>query len=1047
MLLTLEKLDKRTREVEKRRYVRMESVTPFLAAPGGQDRDQVYTQVPEITGNTRMEVGENFDGFDRYLWMQTDVTVPAHEDGLEAVGLFDFGNTGGGGNSGFEAMLYVNGCPYQGVDSNHRDVVFESMAGEPVRLTFLLWTGLNGGPSKEPLHHRIQRAEIGYLHKDTDEFYYLSRAIVETAKLIPDEQTEKQDLIRALDQAYCLVNWDEDKFYNSVGEALAYVNGALETMEKTSKVTVHCVGHTHIDVAWLWRLKHTREKAMRSFSTVLRLMDEFDEYVFLQSQPQLYDYIKQDQPQIYEGMKRRAAEGRWEADGGMWLEADCNISSGEALSRQFLQGIRFLKEEFGHECRFLWLPDVFGYSWALPQIMKQCGIKSFATTKISWNQFNTMPHDLFWWRGMDGTEIMTYFINTPEPDQPMDSRFATYNGLLTPQSVLGSWKKFKDKEISRDTLISYGYGDGGGGVNRDMLKMRRAMDRLPGLPAVKTGKAGEFFDLLHDRMDAAGEQAAVWDGERYLEYHRGTYTSQAHNKKMNRYLEFALAESEWLSSMAALAGGKSHKQELKEGWKIVLRNQFHDIIPGSSIHEVYEDSAKEYEEACRIEQEVRTSALSCLTVQEEGAYCVYNTTSLYRCDPVFVPGEDGLAFTGPDGEAAASQRTEGGYLLKVPMEPLSMKTVRAVSVERVSEEELEAAQPLPFVFDPEGVLETPFYRLAWDLDGNFSSIYDKTNDREVIKEGGRGNVLEVYEDRPLNYDNWDIDIFYMQKKETFRLIAPVEVLEMGGLRAVLRFRRRYNLSEIVQDVIVYADSGRIDFKTKVSWHEDCRLLKASFETSVRSQHASYDIQYGHVERPTHYNTSWDYARFEVVGHKWADLSETNYGVSLLNDCKYGYSIKDHVMKLSLLKSTKYPDDRMDMGEHEFTYSLYPHAGSVTEGGTVREGVCLNQPLHGISGCRAALKYSAFTVTDVNGNPSDAVLIDAVKEAEGEDCLILRFHECLGGSHKIRIQAGIPMKEWCESNILEESCGEYKSCEDGRMEFALHPFEIRTVKIR
>ena len=311
MLLTLEKLDKRTREVEKRRYMRMESVTPFLVAPGGGDRDQVYTQAPEITGNSRMEVGETFDGFDKYLWMQTDVTVPAHEDGLEAIGLFDFGNTGGDGNPRFEAMLYVNGLPYQGMDKNHKDVVFESMAGEPMRLTFLLWTGLNDGPSKEPRHLRIQRAEIGYLHKETDELYYLSRAIVETAKLIPDEQTEKQDLIRALDQAYCLVNWDEDKFYNSVGEALAYVNGALETMEKTSKVTVHCVGHTHIDVAWLWRLKHTREKAMRSFSTVLRLMDEFDDYVFLQSQPQLYDYVKQDQPQIYEGMKRRAAEGRW----------------------------------------------------------------------------------------------------------------------------------------------------------------------------------------------------------------------------------------------------------------------------------------------------------------------------------------------------------------------------------------------------------------------------------------------------------------------------------------------------------------------------------------------------------------------------------------------------------------------------------------------------------------------------------------------------------------------------------------------------------------
>ena len=366
-------------------------------------------------------------------------------------------------------------------------------------------------------------------HKKTDELYYFARAIDKTLELLPKDDEKYEDLKGALDRVFQCINWDEESFYETAETAHDLLMAELDRMEKHTDVTVDVVGHTHIDVAWLWRLKHTREKAQRSFSTVLRLMELYDEYVFLQTQPQLYKYVKEDCPELYAKIKEKVAEGKWEPDGGMWVEADCNISSGEALVRQFLHGTRFIENEFGKKCEYLWLPDVFGYSWALPQILKQCEIDTFMTTKISWNQFNTIPDDLFKWRGIDGSEILTYFVDVPGEDQDIDTRFSTYNGMVTPHSVLGSWKKFKNKELSKDTLISYGYGDGGG-VNREMLELRRAMDAIPGLPNVKTTTAGEFFRKIHENVDKTDRYVHTWDGDCIWSI-TGAYTSQAYNKE------------------------------------------------------------------------------------------------------------------------------------------------------------------------------------------------------------------------------------------------------------------------------------------------------------------------------------------------------------------------------------------------------------------------------------------------------------------------------------------------------------------------------------
>lgn len=1032
MFLTIEKLEARTRELEKFRFVHLNTIAPLKAMEGDLNPDEVYRTIPESIGGVQIDIGDEFIGRDRYLWAQKTLTLPEHQEGMEVYGLFDFGKTGGGHNSGFESLLYVNGHPFQGVDTNHNDVNFESLAGQTVTLTFMLWTGLEGGGPKHDFRHLIRQADIGYLHSDTDQLYYLGKAIFKTVKLLDSANPDRYALIGALDRAFDVIDWDQDCFYQTVSAALSSLREDLSHIEKRSDITVNVVGHTHIDVAWLWRLKHTREKAMRSFSTVCKLMDEFDEYFFLQTQPQLYQYVKQDCPELYEKMRQRIAQGRWEADGGMWLEADCNLSSGEALTRQFLQGIRLIESEFGHRCEYLWLPDVFGYSWALPQILKGVGIDTFMTTKISWNQFNSMPHDLFKWRGIDGSEIMTYFITTPEVGRPLNDRYSTYNGMISPRSVLGSWEKFRDKSLSNETLISYGYGDGGGGVNRNMLKMRRAMDDLPGLPHVKPTKAADFFRRLHQKLDTTDRYIPVWDGELYLEYHRGTYTSQAWNKMMNRRLEFALTECEWLSEMARQAGGNYDQAMLTETWQTLLRNQFHDIIPGSSINEVYADCRKEYALAADHLRTIADSALSTLTHPEKDVWTLWHFGSFTRQDSVYIEEMRSGRFMDAEGHICTAQKAEGGYYVQVRLPALSMMTLRFVPGDI-------ADAPCAFVIDLDRrTIETPFYRISWNDQGQFNRIYDIENQREVLQDGQCANVLEVYEDKPLHYDNWDVDIFHLFKHETVQLCKAPKIIENGALRAVIRFEYAYHHSSFVQDVIFYADSRRIDFKTEAQWQENHRLLKAAFPVDIRTTRATYDIQYGHVERPTHFNTSWDYARFEVVAHKWADVSENGYGISLLNDCKYGHSVHENVMRITLLKSGKFPDTEADMGTHRFTYALLPHAGSVVSGNTIEESVRLNQPVHTLAHC-AATNHAMFKTSCRD------IIIDAVKKAEDGNDLILRFHECRGGHTRLQLIPGFEATAFTPCNLLEEPIGE--TLNTGILETRLRPFEIQTWRVK
>lgn len=764
-----------------------------------------------------------------------------------------------------------------------------------------------------------------------------------------------------------------------------------------------------------------------------RLMDDANVPIFLQTQPQLYQYVKEDFPEIYEEIKKRVAQGRWETDGGMWVEADCNLTSGESLTRQILIGSRFIKEEFGKDVEYLWLPDVFGYSWALPQILKKSGIDMFMTTKISWNQYNRMPHDTFHWKGMDGSEVLTHFITTPEPWNEPDSWFYTYNGLLTAKTVKGVWDSYTEKEMNKDLLISFGYGDGGGGVNRDLLEQRRRLDKIPGLPNVKNSTAGEYFRKLKQTVKNTTQYVHTWDGELYLEYHRGTYTSQGYNKCMNRKMELFYRKAEWLTAMQAVAENcleTAKQEELTKGWKMILTNQFHDIIPGSSIHEVYEDSRRDYELIRGIGEEVVTDYRQRALASQKDSYVVYNDSG-WKQDALAViqrSGKEPGMFTDEAGEPLLSQQVEDKYYVQVKqLPPMGYQTVL---FHKGKEQDENSA----FTVDAKHI-ETPFYSVCLNDYGQITRLYDKQQEREVLAHGERGNVLQVFEDKPLDNDAWDIDIFYQQKMREITDLTAFEVTQCGALCLTVHMEWSYMQTSILQDLTFYSMDRRIDFKTDVDFHERQQLLKAAFTVDIRSTFATYDIQYGNVRRPNHWNTSWDQARFESVGHRFADLSERNYGVALLNDCKYGYDIKDNVMRISLLRSGLQPDHLQDQGRHQFTYALLPHRGDFVEGHVVESAHRLNNPLDVFEGAAQAASGSFFTLDN------SQVEIDAVKKSEDGRRLVVRFHDFAGARQKVGLKPSFAYRAWAESDLMERPVAEFTTAD---IVMELHPYEIKTV---
>ncbi|MFX3617357.1 MAG: alpha-mannosidase [Sporolactobacillus sp.] len=1052
MFFTEEKIKARIHELEPFRYMKRR---PIIAWQKKEDQTKALNYPPPLDESwEKLVIGTTWQGRDTYLWLRTTFMIPVIPAEEDAVLLFDFGKTGDGYNSGFESLLFLDGEPYQGVDSNHKEVFLDkAYSGKTIELALKLWSGLEGGGPRKIMTHLLRYADYAFLNSTVDDLYYTSKNLLSTVMILDANHPERAEMLNNLDRAFQKIDWTDPgslAFYDTCTEAQRLLSHQLSVMKKHTPVTVTAIGHTHIDVAWLWRLKHTREKAVRSFSTVLRLMERYSEYIFLQTQPQLYQFIKEDYPEIYQQIKKKVKEGKWEIDGAMWLEADCNMPSGESLVRQILYGSRFIKKEFDQEVHYLWLPDVFGYSWALPQILKKSGIDTFMTTKISWNEYNRMPHDTFIWRGIDGSEVLTHFITTPEPRTlGTDSWFYTYNGMMEPGIIQGLYDGYRDKAVNQDLLLSYGYGDGGGGVTRDMLENRRRMDRIPALPHVQTGKAKDYFEQLHQTIDQTDRYVHTWDGELYLEYHRGTYTSQADVKKMNRRLELAYREMEFLQLLAVkwIPDWSYPAEALHAGWTIILRNQFHDIIPGSAIHEVYQDNKKDYAKAFSIIEELMQAFKDKLFDSNRRVWTLMNSAGWERQELVSLPVHEEGYFIDEAQNKLPTVKTRSGYFVDAPAIPaLGSQKIEFVpssgdaGSHPVTEEnsiEKRTVQKRCLVIG-ENQIETRYYTIKWNTDGQLTKIYDKQFQRSVLAENARGNILQLFEDKPIDFDNWNIDIFYSQKKRELKA-EKIEVLEDNGQFAVVQFTYVFGQSRLSQKMKVYQNRRRIDFQTAVDWQERQQLLKAAFEVDVRATEATYQIQYGNVRRPAHWNTSWDMAKFESVAHQWIDFSERDYGVSLLNDSKYGHDVKDHTMRLSLLKGGIYPDTEADIGHHEFTYCLLPHRGDYVEGKVEQEAWSLNNPLLIAPGSSMLNDAPLFKIEN-----EEPLAIDAVKQQEDGHGFILRLHDHTGSRRKIKLIPTFDYERWSETDLMERELPAAAAQPVKEVEFTLKPYEIKTL---
>ena len=775
----------------------------------------------------------------------------------------------------------------------------------------------------------------------------------------------------------------------------------------SSALKAIAVGHAHIDTGWLWPVRETIRKCGRTFANQIAHIEKYPEYVFGASQPQHYQFTKDNYPELYEKIKKAVADGQWEPQGGMWVEADCNLISGESMIRQFVHGKNYFMDEFGFDVKNLWIPDVFGYSGAMPQIMKGCGCDYFLTQKISWNVFNEFPHHTFIWRGIDGSDILTHF--PPEN---------TYNARVVPKELCKGQNDFKEADVLDEFMSLFGIGDGGGGPRNDYIERAMRLKDLEGCPKVKMGRADDFFE----RVNAVRDKLEVWSGELYLEKHQGTLTTQAKVKKCNRKLEYLLKHVEFIYSCLPL---EDYPQEqLDKLWKTLLINQFHDIIPGSSITRVYNETHQQYAEMFAACKELLSQAAAKLFTADDDSMTLFNPLSCIYDGPVELPQDWKAASV--NGKILTGQIEDGKTIVNVNIPACEFITLNKADSETVAVTNHAS----------ELVLENDLVRYEFNSDAQLISAYDKEAGHELIKNPA--NVLSLYYDDPVEYDAWDIDLGY--EEQHLENAKGIKVSRTAGpVRQTLDFDLTISNSTISQQIIL-GQGKRLDFKTKINWDEAHKMLRTQFPIEAHATEAAFDIQYGYIKRFTGRNTSWDMARYEVAAHRYADISDSQYGAALLNDCKYGYKVHDQILDLNLLRSPKYPDFNADIGEHEFTYSLLPHIGDLIESNVINNAAVLNQP---------PLRFDGFKSSGAElpcELESDNVSIEVIKKAEKEDCLVIRLIETKGQRSQASLRFRSPVKKLVKTNMLEWTNEGEEAIVDNNFSIDLKPFEIRTYKL-
>ena len=830
----------------------------------------------------------------------------------------------------------------------------------------------------------------------------------------------------------------DEAWFRSLEERLTERMQALITNQRAAGFT-HMVGQSHIDVAWLWPVRETVRKVSRTFSTMTALMEEYPDFVYSQSQPLLYAFAKEHDPELYQRIKARIAEGRWELVGGMWVEPDLNIPSGESLVRQMLHGQAFYQEEFGKRSHIEWLPDTFGYCASLPQMLKLAGVEYFMTTKLNWNDTNKFPYELFQWVGIDGTSIVSYLNHG-------------LNEHTRPQDIHEHWQAYGQQDKHDELMLLYGHGDGGGGVTREMVEFVRRTPLMAELPAGQFSTAAAFFE----EVGKIGPSLPQWRGDLYLELHRGTYTTHARNKRSNRKAEVLYREAEVWNRLALPymdnTQDRASRDALLQGWKLILLNQFHDIIPGTSIPEAYVTSSIEYEQVFNLGNESLERSLQALVepalaAGEGSSYVVFNSLGWDREEIVEIKGNAGLAGLSAfdhagnrlNSDVRADESAEDLYRMSVTVPAIPAFGYTTICLKPKDTEE---AIVVTEADEYSQTWETGYYLLEFNAEGEITRWLDKDANRELLSPGTKANELQLFDDRPLSWDAWDIDSrFEEQRADKVKLIRKVTGAK-GKTADVLRFHWGLGKSVVTQEMMLYHHHKRVDFKTHVQWNEEHKLLKVAFPFDIIASKASYEIPFGALERPTHTNTSWEQAQYEVCGHRWADLTEGSYGIALLNDCKYGYDIKGSIMRLSLLRAPKWPDITADQGEHEFTYSIYPHEQDWRSAHVVRKAAELNHPVTLTAGemndqsLAANHSFLAFHAKHV--------VLDTIKAALDGEGTILRLYESTGGRETVTLELPFPSVKAYIVNLLEEEQEEIPVV-DGKIVLDFRPYQIISVK--
>ncbi|MFS0726239.1 alpha-mannosidase [Paenibacillus sp. 1P07SE] len=945
-----------------------------------------------------------------------------------------------------EGLLSIDGSPYHGLDRNHWLVPLPEAEAGRLQLDIELYDPLpepvDPLNNQAPVRPSMQGAEFALvrINRPVYSLLHTVRMVHESAALLPEADMRRIRLERALERTMDVLYPQAEQLSDAARVSAAEHELREAALQEQGLIgaggIMHMVGQSHIDVAWLWPLKETMRKVGRTFSTVCTLMDRYPDFTYSQSQPQLYAYVKAYYPELYERIKARIAEGRWELVGGMWVEPDLNIPSGESLVRQILYGQRFYEQEFGKRSTIEWLPDTFGYCASLPQLLKQAGIEHFMTSKLGWNDTNVFPHTLFQWVGIDGTSVVAYQNHgLNEHTKPID--------------VQQHWEAYATKDKHDELMLLYGHGDGGGGVTHEMLENIDRAELMIGQPSSRLSTAGAFFAGI----DREQPELPTWHGDLYLELHRGTLTTHAYNKRSNRQAEQLYRRAEIWSRFAELGGAPvAALAGLQEGWELLLLGQFHDIIPGTSIPEVYVTSREQYERLFQLGQAVLEQGLQALTAEMNTAgegtpYAVFNSLGWERTGTVLIEADGAqpaAEFWDDEGRLASDvwsiDEVSGRITWAVQARAVPAFGCRIVWLRQTAESSVSAAAPGSELRD---TWETDHWLLSFNDRGEITGWLDKRAGRELIPAGQRANELQLFHDVPVEWDAWDLDPRFEQQPAGQAELLERSVVIQGEALDRLRFHWRIGRSTVEQELVFYKHTGRVDFITKADWREDHKALKVAFPVDILATQATYEIPFGSLARPTHRNTTWEQAQFEVCGHRFADLSENGYGVSLLNDCKYGYDIHDGVMRLTLLRAPSWPDKEADRGEHTFTYSLYPHAGDWRQAGVVREAAELNEPLQAVAtDAHAGIRGTSHGWLSF---ASRHVLLDTIKKAEDGSGTIVRMYESGGGRDTAVLQDLPSSVRITEVNLLEDETGELHTV-DGQLTLHFKPYQVRTIKI-